>query len=159
MKFIPVFYRGLPSSILLFALSYCAQPSEINGDHKNDVPVDTTSGLEEYGTGNPIESDSLLELRKFLGISTYRLNEIEHHLDQINSEFNTDRKNLTLTVGGEVFQLNKKHLELKSKVRESVNYTGTSWLAFEAALTAELDMLEEAISNFKEMRKLDLVKN
>ncbi|HSI78010.1 MAG TPA: hypothetical protein VK957_19075 [Lunatimonas sp.] len=140
--------------MLLFALSFCTQPIEIYGDNQIEIPIVTNSDLDEYGTSNPIVSDSLLDVRKLLGISTYRLNEIEHSLDRINNEFNTNRKNLTLTVGGEVFQLNKKHLELKSKVRESLNYRGASWLEFEEGLTADLDMLEEAISEFNERREI-----
>lgn len=153
MKFIPVFRRGLQFPILMVALSYCTQPLKDERENTNMMAEETTAVLENQETSVQVASDSLLDMRKYLGVATYKLNEIEHSLEKINTQFNAERRNLSLEMGGRVFQLNKKYLELKTKVRKSSNSTDASWLEFEAILTNELELLEEAISIFNESRE------
>lgn len=154
MKFIPVFRRGLQFPILLVALSYCSQPLKNDMENTNITAEETNAVSENKETSRPIAADSLLDMRKYLGIATYRLNEIEDSLDKINTQFNAEKRNLSLELGGRVYQLNKKHLELKTRIRKSLNSTdAASRLELEATLTDELDLLEAAISIFNENRE------
>lgn len=123
-------------------------------ENTNITAEETNAVSENKETSRPIAADSLLDMRKYLGIATYRLNEIEDSLDKINTQFNAEKRNLSLELGGRVYQLNKKHLELKTRIRKSLNSTdAASRLELEATLTDELDLLEAAISIFNENRE------
>lgn len=150
MKFIPIFTKGIQLSILLFTLSYCTRPKEINEDNTSNLspPV-----LNQYENVKKAQADSLLTITIFVSETTNRLNDIGKTLARINSTFNAERRNMALEIGEEIFRLNKKHLELIAKNRSLLGNKDAASLEFESSLINEIDMLEIAVSNFKENRE------
>ena len=154
MKLKSAFNISLLSSILLFEFSYCAQPKEI---HNGDIPVkeiaEQSNDLEMKDNPTLFETDSMTSFRIYLNLSDTKLQNIGRELDQMNSWITTENSDMTLALGGELFQLNKKRLELKTIIRKSLDNADTSFEALEATLTEDLEILEASVSDFKERNR------
>lgn len=148
MKLRTAFKMSLSGSVILLAFAYCTDPTKIYKlNDATEITEDRSETLAQE-KGRRLKIDSTVSFRLNLNEYTNRIIEIENHLNQFKSELDAESK-LTLALGNEVFQFNKKILELKVQIRESLNYPSTSWASFEAMLAEELDIMEASIADFK----------
>lgn len=146
MKFVSGSTKSIQLLILLLTLSHCTGANESKSD---EFP---TAVSNQYETVKQTRDDSLLPIDIFIVETTERLNEIGDGLAEINSTYNAERRNLAFEIGEEIFRLNKLHLEVKAKTRFLVENKDDANLEFQASLSNDLNLLEAAVSGFKERK-------
>jgi hypothetical protein len=147
MKIVSALYSCLLLLLFLFSLNHCTAPEVTTPVKTNEDSDNFSDTSPESAVLEEMRQDSLTFERNKI-VLTKKLNELEGKLERFNIEFNNERKDLSLVRGGEIFQLNKKHLELKARLRESLTYTLT-WSESHATLTEELETLEKAIGDLE----------
>jgi len=146
MKFVSGSTKSIQLLILLLTLSHCTGANESKSD---DFPATVSN---QYETVKQTRDDSLLPIDIFVVETTERLNEIGDRLAEINSTYNTERRNLAFEIGEEIFRLNKMHLEVKAKTRFLIENKDVANLEFQASLINDINLLEAAVSGFKERK-------
>jgi hypothetical protein len=146
MKFFSGSIKSTHLLILLLTLSHCTGANESKSD---EFPAAVSN---QYETVKQTRDNSLLPIDIFVVETTKRLNEIGNTLAEINSTYNAERRNLSFEIGEEIFRLNKMHLEVKAKTRFLIENKNDANLEFQASLINDLNLLEAAVSGFKEKK-------
>lgn len=146
MKFVSGPTKSIQSLILLLTLSHCTGANE---SKSIEFPA---SDSNQYESVKQAQDDSLLPIDIFVVETTERLNEIAYGLAEINGTYNAERRNLAFEIGEEVFRLNKMHLEVKAKIRFLVANKDDTNSEFRGSLINDLNLLEAAVSGFKERK-------
>ena len=134
----------------MLGFSYCAKPVEEkneNGAFKiQDNFNDNLKGDEGLSL---VMIDSVFEFQEYINETKFRLSQNTKNLEDIKSEFKSDISKIRLTFEGELFNLNKKNLELKSRVNDSLKYQNNLADAFYTELEKEIDILESSITDLR----------
>lgn len=142
--------KGFLSLVLMLGFSYCAKPVEEkneNGAFKiQDNFNDNLKGDEGLSL---VMIDSVFEFQEYINETKFRLSQNTKNLEDIKSEFKSDISKIRLTFEGELFNLNKKNLELKSRVNDSLKYQNNLADAFYTELEKEIDILESSITDLR----------
>jgi len=140
----------LLGSVLLACMSYCTQPTTEKSDETQlEAIAEQPNGIEALEDNRVLKVDSMGSVQNYMDISNDRTEENRKNLRQINNEIKSEKSERKLAFEGEIFQLNKKNLELQAQTADSLNYQGVSWEDFKANLNNELDMLEASIAELK----------
>jgi hypothetical protein len=130
---------------------HCSNPTEV---YKRDIPgddlIDRSSLLVYPDTDQNVENPAANQPWSSLKLIQYtdRIKQIESNLERIRVRL-TSENMLTLPVGGELFTLSKKVLDLKLQMREALIYPRVSWEVFEPKLIAELEELEASLAKLE----------
>lgn len=130
---------------------HCSNPTEV---YKRDIPgdevIDRSSLLVYPDTDQNAESPAANQPWSSLKLIQYtdRIKEIETNLERIRASLTSENK-LTLPVGGELYDLSKRILDLKLQMREALLYPRVSWEAFEPKLIEELEELEASLAKLE----------
>jgi hypothetical protein len=136
--------------VLISGFSYCAEPAkeknekavlEIQDNLKDAIKADEELIL--------VRMDSVFEFQEYINATKFRLSENTKNLDDLKSEFKTDKSKIRLAFEGEVFKLNKKNLELKSRVNDSLKYQTGLEDPYFTELEKEMNKLELSIIDLR----------
>nr|MBI1230525.1 hypothetical protein [Cytophagales bacterium] len=132
----------------ILGLVSCADPTEV---YKRDIPgdevIDRSSLLVYPNTDQNVENPAANQPWSSLKLIQYtdRIKEIETNLERMRASLTSENK-LTLPLGGELYDLSKRILDLKLQMREALLYPRVYWEAFEPKLIEELEELEASLA-------------
>lgn len=130
----------------MLGFSYCAEPVEEKNENVAFKIQDDLKGDE----GLSLEiTDSVFEFQEYINETKFRLSQNTKNLEDIKSEFKSDISKIRLAFEGELFNLNKKNLELKSRVNDSLKYQNNLADAYYTELEKEIDILESSITDLR----------
>lgn len=150
MNVLSIIRNCLFSLAIVSGFSYCAKPVE----GKNEVPaIDFLDNLKDAEEVNEepmlVRMDSVSEYQGYINAIQFRLNENTKNLDNIKSEFKSDKNKARLDFEGEVFKLNKKNLELKSRVFYAIDSQIRLSDTYFKELEKEMLILESSIIDLR----------
>jgi hypothetical protein len=149
MNILSVLRNVLLSSALVWGFSFCAKPVEEKDEKIESIVQNLNDDLEGDEGLRLAKIDSVFEFQKYINLTKYRLDQNTKNLDDIKSEFKSDKSKVRLAFEGELFNLNKKNLELKSRVNDSQksqnNLVDTNYIE----LDKEIDILESSIIDLR----------
>ncbi len=150
MNVLSIIWKGFLSLALVLGFSYCAQPAKEKNEKAaleiQDNQIEAMRGKEEFKL---IVIDSVFEFQEYINETQFRLSENTKNLDDIKRELKSDKSKVRLAFEGEIFRLNKKNLELKSRVNDSVKYHNSLGNPFFNEIDKEIDILESSITDLK----------
>jgi hypothetical protein len=150
MNVLSIMRKGLISLALVSGFSNCTKPAKEKNEKApleiQSNQIDALKGNEEFRLE---VIDSVFEFQEYINATKFRLSENTKNLDDIKSEFKSDKSKIRLAFEGELFKLNKKNLELKSKVNDSLKYQTGLEDPYFTELDKEIGILELSITDLR----------
>lgn len=150
MNVLSIMRKGLLSLALISGFSYCTEPAKEKNEKAaleiQDNQIEALKINEEFSLA---VIDSVFEFQEYINATKFRLSENTKNLDDIKSEFKSDKSKIMLAFEGEVFKLNKKNLELKSRVNDSLKYQTGLEDPYFTELDKEIGILESSITDLR----------
>jgi hypothetical protein len=149
MNVLSIIRKGLFIVAFVSVFTYCGKPAKEKNEKAaleiQDL-IDTLKVNEEFGL---VVINSVFEFQEYINATRFRLSENTKNLDDIKNEFKSEKSKIRLAFEGEVFRLNKKNLELKSRVNDSLKYQISLSDLYFTELDKEIDILESSITDLR----------
>lgn len=145
---------ALKTGVFAFMLSSCSQSNEVINNNNNTnlenrnalaVQIDTTYKITNRDTSKEYSNYS-----KSINV---RFDRNAENLTRMKKDFQAENSIQRMKYDQEIFDLNKKNVQIKSKANRSANHNLKTWDYFKTSTNVEMYELEKSIQALSE-RKL-----
>jgi hypothetical protein len=141
----------LVGGLLAFGLVSC---SESNGENKDvsemSIKVDSAKIERVTPKGISLRADISVDYSSYVSAIDSRYFQNDGYLKEMKKIRKSEVNAIQLKFDQELYRLNKRNLEIKTKVKNHKQQDPESWSDFKTATNSEMDALEKSIREFSD---------
>ncbi|WP_291787650.1 hypothetical protein [Cecembia sp.] len=127
----------------------CSPANENNRPKKEPIKVDAIV-IKTASVRKTVEIDSLIDYFSYASIIEVRFLKNNQTLNYLKKKVKPMNDSIQFKYNKELYELNKRNLEIKSMVQGHVNQDPTQWKIFKKSMNDEMAKLEKSISILSE---------
>lgn len=141
------------SGVMMFGLISCSQPNEAKRDFaETGIENSRINVVRTQPQEIIIKEDSLINFAAYSALVEMRYFQNEQTLKEMRNILKSEVNAVQLEYNLELYNLNKRNLEIKASVNDKANQDSKTWDRFKTNTNEALDKLEKEI---RELSKIE----
>jgi len=144
---------AIMGGLMTVGLMNCSQSNEAKSKTPNKGQIEMDANVIKTASDTKtIEIDSLIDYFSYASIIEVRFLKNNLTLNHLKNNVTSLNDSVQLGYDKEFYELNKRNLEIKTKVQDHINQDPKQWKIFKKSINDEMTALEKSISELAEKK-------